>query len=194
MIAERSDVSEELARLSQPRGTIWQIVGRGGEAGKKLDFLLQEMQREANTLLSKYSGRGVRGTGDHGPGAGSEIRYRETAGTGAKRRMTLAQATAAAGVYRFRTFGVGQIHAGEKMLEVPGTMFSRFCTTRPPPRQRKAHGKWYDFGIRRGIRSQGYRAGEFWNHARVFGKHQYGTPPAGGLRKRSAKAGFGARN
>ena len=33
-----------------------EILDAGGETGKKLDFLLQEMNREANTLLSKTSG------------------------------------------------------------------------------------------------------------------------------------------
>jgi uncharacterized protein (TIGR00255 family) len=56
LLAERSDISEELERL---RSHIAQFAGllRGaGEMGKKLDFLLQEMNREANTLLSKTPG------------------------------------------------------------------------------------------------------------------------------------------
>jgi uncharacterized protein (TIGR00255 family) len=54
--AERSDATEELARL---RSHVQQFRGQletGGETGKKLDFLLQEMQRETNTLLSKANG------------------------------------------------------------------------------------------------------------------------------------------
>ena len=54
--AERSDVSEEIARLAQPRAAVRIASRRRGDIGKKLDFLLQEMQREANTLLSKTPG------------------------------------------------------------------------------------------------------------------------------------------
>jgi uncharacterized protein (TIGR00255 family) len=56
VLAERSDIEEEIARL---RGHIQHFHGllqAGGEIGKKLDFLLQEMNREANTLLSKTGG------------------------------------------------------------------------------------------------------------------------------------------
>lgn len=56
MLAERSDVSEELARLRSHVEQFRKLLAGGGEAGKKLDFLLQEMQREANTLLSKTPG------------------------------------------------------------------------------------------------------------------------------------------
>ena len=56
LLAERSDVSEELARLRSHVEQFRKLLGSGGEAGKKLDFLLQEMQREANTLLSKTPG------------------------------------------------------------------------------------------------------------------------------------------
>src|ERR1700686_2165891 len=56
MIAERSDVSEELARLRSHVEQCPRSLTGAGEAGKKLDFLLQEMQREANTLLSKTPG------------------------------------------------------------------------------------------------------------------------------------------
>ena len=56
LMAERSDATEELARLRSHVKQFRALVGGGGEAGKKLDFLLQEMQRESNTLLSKASG------------------------------------------------------------------------------------------------------------------------------------------
>jgi uncharacterized protein (TIGR00255 family) len=56
LLAERSDVSEELARLRSHVEQFQKLLFGGGETGKKLDFLLQEMQREANTLLSKTPG------------------------------------------------------------------------------------------------------------------------------------------
>ena len=54
--AERSDVSEELARLASHVQQFTSVIATGSDAGKKLDFLLQEMQRESNTLLSKTPG------------------------------------------------------------------------------------------------------------------------------------------
>jgi uncharacterized protein (TIGR00255 family) len=62
VLVERSDVSEELARMSTHIGHFRELIHSGGESGKKLDFLLQEMNREANTLLSKTGGVGGRGT------------------------------------------------------------------------------------------------------------------------------------
>lgn len=56
LLAERSDVSEEIARLRSHLGQFEKLLTQAGETGKKLDFLLQEMQREANTLLSKTPG------------------------------------------------------------------------------------------------------------------------------------------
>ena len=56
MLADRSDVEEELARLRVHIEHFRSILRNGGEVGKKLDFLLQEMNREANTLLSKSAG------------------------------------------------------------------------------------------------------------------------------------------
>jgi uncharacterized protein (TIGR00255 family) len=56
ILAERSDVAEELARLASHVSQFAKLLDSAGEAGKKLDFLLQEMQREANTLLSKTPG------------------------------------------------------------------------------------------------------------------------------------------
>jgi len=55
MLADRSDISEEIARLKSHIGQIREVVLDGDEAGKRLDFLLQEMNREANTILSKSS-------------------------------------------------------------------------------------------------------------------------------------------
>jgi len=56
LLVERSDVEEELARLRTHIEHFHTLLVAGGEVGKKTDFLLQEMNREANTLLSKTSG------------------------------------------------------------------------------------------------------------------------------------------
>lgn len=56
LLADRSDIQEELVRLENHVQHFLGLIDAGGEVGKKLDFLLQEMNREANTLLSKTSG------------------------------------------------------------------------------------------------------------------------------------------
>jgi uncharacterized protein (TIGR00255 family) len=56
LLAERSDIQEELVRLDTHIQHFFSLLDQGGEVGKKLDFLLQELNREANTLLSKTSG------------------------------------------------------------------------------------------------------------------------------------------
>lgn len=53
LYAGKIDVDEELTRLKTHMAELRRIVGRGGAAGKRLDFLMQELNREANTLGSK---------------------------------------------------------------------------------------------------------------------------------------------
>jgi len=52
-LADRSDISEELARLRSHLEQFRSSIDANGEVGKRLDFLLQELNREANTVLSK---------------------------------------------------------------------------------------------------------------------------------------------
>jgi uncharacterized protein (TIGR00255 family) len=56
LLVDRSDIQEEIVRLETHVSHFLSLLDEGGEIGKKLDFLLQEMNREANTLLSKTSG------------------------------------------------------------------------------------------------------------------------------------------
>ncbi len=56
LIAARGDIDEELVRLRTHIDRFTSILTTGGETGRQLDFLLQEMNREANTLLSKSGG------------------------------------------------------------------------------------------------------------------------------------------
>jgi len=58
ILADRSDISEELMRLRTHAGQLEQMLNGDGEVGKRLDFLLQEMNRESNTVLSKTGGLG----------------------------------------------------------------------------------------------------------------------------------------
>jgi uncharacterized protein (TIGR00255 family) len=58
VLADRSDISEELVRLRTHSDQLQSMLKTGGEVGKRLDFLLQEMNRESNTVLSKTGGLG----------------------------------------------------------------------------------------------------------------------------------------
>jgi len=62
VLVDRSDISEEIERMTTHIGHFRELLAAGGELGKKLDFLLQEMNREANTMLSKTGGLGGKGT------------------------------------------------------------------------------------------------------------------------------------
>ncbi|MEZ5352557.1 MAG: YicC/YloC family endoribonuclease [Bryobacteraceae bacterium] len=61
LLADRSDVSEETARLRIHSERLAELLGTGGEVGKKIEFLSQEMHREANTILSKSNAAGEPG-------------------------------------------------------------------------------------------------------------------------------------
>jgi uncharacterized protein (TIGR00255 family) len=61
VLAERTDVSEEILRLKAHLAQFPEMLGSDAEVGKKLDFLLQEIQREVNTLLAKTTGLGESG-------------------------------------------------------------------------------------------------------------------------------------
>jgi uncharacterized protein (TIGR00255 family) len=82
LLAERSDIAEELLRLKTHADQTDTLLTAEGETGKKLDFLLQEMNRETNTILSKTGGLGETGLTltDLGLAAKAEIdRIREQA-------------------------------------------------------------------------------------------------------------------
>src|SRR5260370_20001305 len=58
LLADRSDIAEELMRLRTHTGQLVEMLSGNGEVGKRLDFLLQEMNRESHTVLSKTGGLG----------------------------------------------------------------------------------------------------------------------------------------
>ncbi|HEX7998089.1 MAG TPA: YicC/YloC family endoribonuclease [Pyrinomonadaceae bacterium] len=62
-LADRSDISEEIARLKSHLTQFRDTVDGGGEIGKRLDFLLQELNREANTVLSKSTDMTIKDAG-----------------------------------------------------------------------------------------------------------------------------------
>lgn len=53
LLAERSDVTEEIVRFQSHNAQFLETLDRGGEVGRRFTFLLQEMNREANTINSK---------------------------------------------------------------------------------------------------------------------------------------------
>jgi hypothetical protein len=63
VLADRSDISEELQRLAGHAERLLQLLGENGPLGKQIDFLAQELHREANTILSKSTPLGRDGLG-----------------------------------------------------------------------------------------------------------------------------------
>jgi uncharacterized protein (TIGR00255 family) len=61
LYAERSDVTEEITRLRSHLGQFAELKNLNDESGKRMDFILQEMNREVTTILSKTSGLNERG-------------------------------------------------------------------------------------------------------------------------------------
>ena len=59
-LADRSDISEEIARLKSHLVQFRETLDGAGDTGKRLDFLLQELNREANTVLSKATDLGIK--------------------------------------------------------------------------------------------------------------------------------------
>jgi uncharacterized protein (TIGR00255 family) len=62
-LADRSDVSEEMVRLKSHLSQFQEALDSSGESGKMLDFLLQELNREANTTLSKSNDLAIKEAG-----------------------------------------------------------------------------------------------------------------------------------
>jgi uncharacterized protein (TIGR00255 family) len=59
LLAERSDIREEIVRLRSHLDELERLLKQGGQAGKQLDFLSQELLREANTMGSKSPDAGL---------------------------------------------------------------------------------------------------------------------------------------
>jgi uncharacterized protein (TIGR00255 family) len=63
VLAGKADVREELDRLAAHVAAARDLIGKGGAVGRKLDFLCQEFNREANTLCSKSADIGLTNIG-----------------------------------------------------------------------------------------------------------------------------------
>jgi uncharacterized protein (TIGR00255 family) len=63
MLAAKADIREELDRLAAHIGAAHELLAKGGAAGRRLDFLAQELSREANTLCAKSNDASLTGLG-----------------------------------------------------------------------------------------------------------------------------------
>lgn len=63
LLATRADIREEIDRLKTHIASARQLLGQGGQVGRKLDFLAQEFNRESNTLCSKSNAAAVTAIG-----------------------------------------------------------------------------------------------------------------------------------
>ncbi len=70
LYADRSDISEEIVRMKSHIAQFYELLEADGEVGKRMDFMLQEMGREINTMLSKAAAVGV---AEHGISIKAEI-------------------------------------------------------------------------------------------------------------------------
>ncbi len=61
LLADRSDIQEEIVRLGVHTAELQRLLAAGGAVGKRVDFLLQEMNREVNTALAKSANAGEPG-------------------------------------------------------------------------------------------------------------------------------------
>jgi uncharacterized protein (TIGR00255 family) len=59
LFAARGDIAEELERLRVHMAEVERVLGAGGQVGKRLDFIAQELNREANTLASKAASQAI---------------------------------------------------------------------------------------------------------------------------------------
>jgi uncharacterized protein (TIGR00255 family) len=59
VFAAKIDIDEELTRLRAHLAEVERVLKKGGTAGKRLDFLAQELNREANTLASKAASQPI---------------------------------------------------------------------------------------------------------------------------------------
>jgi guanylate kinase len=138
--AIRIDVAEELTRLSSHLDEIERLIAQGGEVGKRLDFLIQELHREANTLGSKSSAAGT----DPDLG-GHESTDRADARAGTKHRITTLMD------YPGNLFVVAAPSGAGKSSLGQGADGARFTGAavgvahHPPPRGQEKHGREYFF-------------------------------------------------
>jgi len=91
VMVERSDIAEELTRMTTHIGHFRELLAGGGEIGKKLDFLLQEMIARRTPCSPKPAAQAARNT-HHRTWIGHEVGDRKSPRTDSERRITRQQA------------------------------------------------------------------------------------------------------
>ena len=170
--AERADVSEELARLRSHVQQFDGLLAGAPDVGKKLDFLLQEMQREANTLLSKSPGTEAEGIEITQDRPRDQIRDRKIARTGAEHRMKTSEPLV---LIVSGPSGSGKSTLVKKLLELAQYAVVCFVHNAIPACDGKPTGNGTISSPKREFEQMVAR-GDFLEYAQVFGKNWYGTP------------------
>ena len=143
------------------------LLDAGGEVGKKLDFLLQEMNRETNTILSKTSGAGEAGLKITELALAAKAAIEKDPRAVPEPGMTTVFIISA-------PVRLGKIDADARAAEATSRICAfRFPTPPEPPRGQEQDGKDYFF-ISREEFEERLAKGEFLEHAEVFGNY-YGT-------------------
>ena len=167
LLASRSDVREELDRLDSHVQAAHALMAEGAGVGRRFDFLVQEFNREANTLCSKSASAELTATGLRLKAAIEQLREQVQ-----KHRMILKRRGVCLVIAAPSGAGKSSITGALLSLE-PNLMLSVSATTRPP-RPAERHGVDYFFYDQAEFNSLA-QSGELLEWATVFGR-SYGTP------------------
>ena len=167
MLVARSDVREELDRLRAHLDQAGDLLGEGAAVGRRLDFLCQELNREANTLCAKSADIDLTRIGLSLKAGG-----RAVARAGAEHRMMI----------RRRGFllvlsspsGAGKTTIARLLAARDPSLDPSVSVTTRPKREGEVEGRDYVF-IDRANFDEMVRRGALLEHATVFG-NCYGTP------------------
>ena len=143
-----------------------EILNSGGEVGKRLDFLLQEMNRETNTILSKTSGIGDLGLRITELALAAKVRHRKDPRAGSESRMTTVFIISAPS-------GSGKSTLVHRLLATVPSCSSPSPIPPARPAATETDGVDYNFISRKDFEARLAR-GEFLEYAEVFGNY-YGT-------------------
>jgi guanylate kinase len=166
--AIRIDVAEELTRLNSHLDEIERLLKKGGEIGKRLDFLIQELHREANTLGSKSAALELTRIGGH------EGADRADARTGAEHRMTSERMDYPGNIFVVAApSGAGKSSLVKALMELDSAVQPSVSHTTRSPRGQEKHGREYFFASPSEFDAL-IAADGFVEWANVHG-HRYGT-------------------
>ncbi len=173
LLALRADVREELDRLKAHVQDARALIASGEAVGRKLDFLSQEFNREANTLCSKSSDIALTRTGLALKGGD-----RSVSRAGPECGMSMSSDIARRGLMLVLSSpsGAGKTTLSRRLLQTDGQIVMSVSATTRAARPNEIEGSDYYFTTPAAFEERA-RQGEFLEHALVFG-HHYGTPRA----------------